>query len=94
MSTKPGAVRYGGWATQRIVACHPSSLENDMKKLAAALIASLFATVAFAQASAPAAAAPTTLAATTPAPTAAPKVPKHKVHQHKKVVPAKASPGA
>jgi hypothetical protein len=40
-----------------------------LKKLAAALIASLFATVAFAQASAPAATAPATLAATTPAPT-------------------------
>jgi hypothetical protein len=88
MSTKPGAMRYGVWATQRIVASPPSlSLENDMKKLAAALIASLFATVAFAQASAP--------AATTPAPAAAPKVHKHKVTHHKiKAQPAKAASGA
>jgi hypothetical protein len=86
MSTKPSAMRYGGWATQRIVACHPPSLENDMKKLAAALIASLFATVAFAQTPAP--------AETAPAPTAAPKVHKHKVHNQKKVAPAKAASGA
>jgi hypothetical protein len=65
---------------------HRPSLENDMKKLAAALITSLFATVAFAQASAP--------AATNPAPTAAPKVHKHTVHHQKKVAPAKAASGA
>jgi Spy/CpxP family protein refolding chaperone len=66
---------------------HPPSLENDMKKLAAALIASLFATVAFAQTPAP--------AATTPAPAAAPKVHKHKVKHHKiKAQPAKAASGA
>jgi hypothetical protein len=88
-------MRYGVWATQRfVVTTHPPSLENAMKKLAAALIASLFATVALAQASAPAATAPATLAATTPAPTAAPKVPKHKVHHDKKVAPAKAASGA
>jgi hypothetical protein len=64
-----------------------ASLENDMKKLAAALIASLFATVAFAQTPAP--------AATTPAPAAAPKVHKHKVKHHKiKAQPAKAASGA
>jgi hypothetical protein len=65
---------------------HPSSLENDMKKLAAALITSLFATVAFAQAPAP--------AATTPASAAAPKVHKHKAQHHKKMAPAKAVSGA
>jgi Spy/CpxP family protein refolding chaperone len=57
-----------------------------MKKLAAALIASLFATVAFAQAPAP--------AATTPAPAAAPKAPKHKAQHHKKMAPPKAVSGA
>ena len=46
-------MRYGIWATQRIVASPPPSLENEMKKLAAALIASLFATAAFAQAAQP-----------------------------------------
>ena len=71
------------------------SLENEMKKLAAALIASLFATAAFAQASAPAATAPATPTATTPAPTAAPKVHKHKVKHHTtKVQPVKAASGA
>jgi hypothetical protein len=67
-----------------------------MKKLAAALIASLFATIAFAQGTAPAAAAPAPApAATTPAPAAAPKVHKHKVqHHNKKVAPAKAVSGA
>jgi hypothetical protein len=65
---------------------HPPTLENDMKKLAAALIASLFATVAFAQAPAP--------AATTQAPAAAPKAHKHKVTHHKmKAQPAKAASG-
>ena len=59
-----------------------------MKKLAAALITSLFATVAFAQASAPAATAPAATApaatATTPAPAPAHKTTKHihKVSHH------------
>ena len=55
---------------------YPSPLwRTYTKKLAAALIASLFATGAFAQASAP--------ATTAPAPTAAPKANKHKVRHHK-----------
>jgi hypothetical protein len=57
-----------------------------MKKLAAAPIALLFATVAFAQTPAP--------AVTTPAPAAAPKVHKHKAQHHKKMAPAKAASGA
>jgi hypothetical protein len=59
------------------------SLEIDLKKLAAALIASLFATVAFAQASAPAATAtaPTTTA-TTPAPAHKTTKHMHKVSHH------------
>jgi hypothetical protein len=56
-----------------------------MKKLAAALITSLFATVAFAQTPTP--------AATTAAPATAPKVHKHKVQHQKKVAPAKAASG-
>ena len=56
-----------------------------MKTLAAALITSLFATVAFAQASAPVATAPAATApATTPAPAPAHKTTKHvhKVSHH------------
>ena len=95
MSTKPSPTRYDAWTTPKIVASPSISLENHMKKLAAVLIASLFATVAFAQASAPAATAPATPAATTPAPAAASKVHKHKVKHHKTTVePAKAASGA
>jgi hypothetical protein len=82
MSTKPGAMRCDVWATQWFVVTTPS-LENDMKKLAAALIASLFATGAFAQASAP--------GETPSAPAKASKVHKHKVQHH---APAKAASGA
>jgi hypothetical protein len=57
-----------------------------MNKLAAALIAPLFAAGAFAQASAP--------AETPSAPAKASKVHKHKVQHHKKVAPAKAVSGA
>ena len=64
-----------------------------MKKLAAALIASLFATGAFAQASAPAATA-SGPAATPKAPAETPKVHKHKVHHHHKIKPAQAASGA
>ena len=54
-----------------------------MKTLAAALITSLFATVAFAQASAPAATAPAATApATTPAPARKTTKHVHKVSHH------------
>ncbi len=59
------------WRNDRIVG--HLSLENDVKKLAVALVASMFVTVAFAQASAPAAA---------PAKAGA-KAKKHKSHSNK-----------
>ena len=65
-STKPSPLRYSIGRRKGSSPGHPA-LENDMKKLAAVLIASLFTTVAFAQASAPAPTAPAA-AASTPAP--------------------------
>jgi hypothetical protein len=53
----------------------PTQLENDVKKLAVALVASMFVTTAFAQASASA-------AATAPAKTGT-KAKKHKAHNGK-----------